>query len=236
MFKPVLNLYLIAAESPVQCGRPEITTDEEYNNSCFLYSHTYNNMITGGSAFDNGANFLYSDMSVGRNTYERNILFGTEEGGALKNNCGKLNMGINNIVHRTGSMEYAYGGCRKGDRENPMSLENFHNIYLFDNMDGFSFARPIDRYFDETPDFHDNLYWSLVDGDKEQEKFPDNRNWDDWQSTGNDTGSLWQDPLFEDPSAGRYILAANSPAWDLGIEQIDLDNIGIQVQGKYHGN
>ena len=125
MLGPVLTFYWTAAESPVQCGRGAM--EEDYNNSCFLYSHTYNNMITGGSAFDNGANFLYSDMSVGRNTYERNILFGTEEGGALKNNCGKLNMAINNIVHRTASMEYAYGGCRKGDRENPMSLENFHN-------------------------------------------------------------------------------------------------------------
>ena len=93
----------VLAESPVQCGRG--IPDEEYEASCYVYSHTYNNMITEGSAFDNGANFLYSDMSVARNTYERNIFYGTEEGGALKNNCGKLNMGINNIIHRTSTLE-----------------------------------------------------------------------------------------------------------------------------------
>ena len=85
-------------------------------------------MITEGSAFDNGANFLYSDMSVARNTYERNIFYGTDKGGALKNNCGKLNMGINNIIHRTSTLEYAYGGCRKGDSENPQSFENYRNL------------------------------------------------------------------------------------------------------------
>ena len=215
----------------MQCGRG--IPDEEYEASCYVYSHTYNNMITEGSAFDNGANFLYSDMSVARNTYERNIFYGTEEGGALKNNCGKLNMGINNIIHRTSTLEYAYGGCRKGDSENPQSFENFHNIYLFDNMEGFTFARPIDRYYDSSPVFHDNIYWSLVPGDEELPKFPDNLNWYEWQDGGNDTGSLWQDPLFEDPSTHRYVLAPESPAFELGIQQVDMDIIGIQTPGKY---
>ena len=227
----IKKLYF-SAESPDKCGRG--LPDDEYEANCYVYSHTYNNMITEGSAFDNGANFLYSDMSVARNTYERNIFYGTDKGGALKNNCGKLNMGINNIIHRTSTLEYAYGGCRKGDSENPQSFENYHNIYLFDNMDGFNFARPIDRYYDDAPDFHDNLYWSMVPGDEELPKFPDGLNWYEWQESGNDTGSLWQDPLFEDPSTHQYILTPGSPAFDLGIEQVDMDIIGIQTPGKYH--
>ena len=39
------------------------------------------------------------------------------------------------------------------------------------------------------------------------------------QASGNDTGSLWQNPLFEDADAHVYVLAENSPAFDLGIQQ-----------------
>lgn len=92
------------------------------------------------------------------------------------------------------------------------------------------------RYYDLPPDFHDNIYWTLNPGDEELNKFPDNLNWYEWQASGNDSGSVWQDPLFEDPSTHRYILTEDSPAWDLGIQQVDLDNIGVQVLGKYVQN
>ena len=90
------------------------------------------------------------------------------------------------------------------------------------------------RYFEESPNFHDNIYWSNVPGAREKKKFPDNLNWYEWQAGGNDTGSLWQNPLFEDADAHIYVLAEDSPAWDLGIQQVDLDGIGIQEYGKYH--
>ena len=90
------------------------------------------------------------------------------------------------------------------------------------------------RYFESSPNFHDNIYWSNVPGAREKSKFPDYLNWYEWQASGNDTGSLWQNPLFEDADAHIYVLAEDSPAWDLGIEQIDLDGIGVQDRGKYH--
>ena len=64
-------------------------------------------------------------------------------------------------------------------------------------------------------------------------KFPDKLNWFEWQAAGNDTGSLWQDPLFVDPATHNYAFAEGSPAFDLGIEQIEVDNIGVQSSGKY---
>ena len=99
--------------------------------------------------------------------------------------------------------------------------------------DDFTFGKNGDRYYDMSPDFHHNIYWSLGAGDEELPKFPDKLNWYEWQATGNDSESLWEDPLFEDASTHRYIMTENSPAWDLGIQQIDLDNIGIQETGKY---
>ena len=157
---------------------------------------------------------------------------------ALKNNCGKLNRHVNNVVHRTNAMEFMYGGCPMNgeDSDDPYEVRNYRNIYLLDDMEGFQFGRDTDRFYNLPPDFHDNIYWSLVAGDEERGKFPDRLNWSEWQATGNDSNSLWQDPFFEDPGAHIYVLSEESPAWDLGIEQVDLDSIGIQVYGKYVRN
>ena len=59
-------------------------------------------------------------------------------------------------------------------------------------------------------------------------------NWIDLQAAGNDSGSLWQDPLFVDPATHNYALTEGSPAFDLGIEEIEVDNIGVQSIGKYY--
>ena len=134
------------------------------------------------------------------------------------------------------------GGCGKYADIRPQEYENARNIYLLENMDDFVFSKSSYRYYNMPPDFHHNIYWSMVPGDEELPKFPylpepqsEYQNWYEWQATGNDSQSLWQDPLFEDPAAHRYILTPDSPAWNLGIQQIDLDNFGIQAEGKYFG-
>ena len=48
-----------------------------------------------------------------RNTYEKNIMYGPG-GMALYHHCGKDNMGVNNIVHKTDRLSYMFGGCNKG--------------------------------------------------------------------------------------------------------------------------
>ena len=40
----------------------------------------------------------------------------------------------------------------------------------------------------------------------------------------------WTDPKFLDAEARDYQLAEDSPAHDMGIQQIRLDNFGIQNQ------
>ena len=207
-------------------------TPEEYDQYCYVYSHVYNNLIHDGTAYSNGANYLYSDVSSGQNTFENNIMYGSG-GMALYHHCGKANRGVNNIIHKTSVLESMYGGCGKSADARPQEYENSRNIYLLENLDDFVFGQSYHRYYNLPPDFHHNIYWSMVPGDEELQKFPDNQNWYEWRATGNDSESLWQDPLFEDPAAHRYILSDNSPAWNLGIQQIDLDNFGIQVEGKY---
>ena len=107
-------------------------------------------------------------------------------------------------------------------------FSNFHNIYLLENAEDFLFYRAFDRFDKETPEFHQNLYWSKVPSDKDRKLFPGRHNFEGWIGSGNDANSVWADPKLADPSSGLYELAEDSPAWDLGIQQIQLDNFGIQ--------
>ncbi len=50
--------------------------------------------------------------------------------------------------------------------------------------------------------------------------------WETWMEHGLDEGSIIADPRFVDPGADNYRLEDDSPAWDLGFEQIPVDQIG----------
>ena len=215
--------------STVNCNT---APQEEYDEYCYIYCLIYNNVIHDGLAYDGDSKFLYSDVCTSRNTFEKNIMYGSGSL-ALQHHCGKHNMGVNNVVHKTdtGTLQYMYGGCNQ--RGSPQEYENFHNIYLLDDMHNFQFGRSVDRYYDMPPNFHHNIYWSLVAGDEAKQAFPDSKNWCEWQTSGNDSDSLWQNPLFEDPATHNYVLMENSPAWELGIEQIEMENVGILKNGKY---
>ena len=45
-------------------------------------------------------------------------------------------------------------------------------------------------------------------------------------------GNGWADPLFLDPRAHDYQLSSESPALEMGIQQIRLDNFGIQPDSR----
>ena len=46
-----------------------------------------------------------------------------------------------------------------------------------------------------------------------------------------DRPSIHADPKFVDPENDDYTLAPDSPAFDLGFEQIDTSKIGIRAPG-----
>ena len=58
--------------------------------------------------------------------------------------------------------------------------------------------------------------------------------WEEWIQSGNDSSSLWANPQFQNPNEGLYVLEEQSPAWSLGIKQIELNNFGVQDASKYH--
>ena len=84
----------------------------------------------------------------------------------ISNLQGKDNLSKNNIVHRNSKSidqpaQYFFGGCQKNHMDRPQSYTNSHNIYLLDDAEDFTFGRRWDRYYDEAPFFHHNLYWSM---------------------------------------------------------------------------
>ena len=217
--------------SGVDC---DSASEEEVHRSCYTYVHLYNNLLHDSEAFYNDGNFLYSDTSSCRNTFENNILYGSGNS-ALYHHCGLDNVAKNNIIHRSGEKppENIWAGCGKADKNKFQSYSNYQNIYLLENADDLQFGRSWDRFYEQAPDFHHNLYWSNQEGDKSHVMFPDKLNWDEWVGTGNDSASLWADPLFVDPSSSEYVLSESSPALEIGIQQIRLDNFGVQGKIRY---
>jgi len=209
-------------------------SQEELELHCYIHARVYNNWLEAVSVYYNGANLLYSDVSASGCVFQNNILRGEAEL-ALYHHCGLDNLSVNNVVHRTGtkSFQHMWGGCEGSHRDRLQSYHNTRNIYLLDNVKDFSMGRPWDQYHSQAPVFQNNMYWSPEDGSMENPMFPEHQNWIQWQQGGNDSGSLWVDPLFRDPQAGDYSLYPESPAWLLGIEEIDTENIGPRESMKY---
>ena len=134
------------------------------------------------------------------------------------------------------STNYMWGGCQRNVIDRYQDYNNEQNIYLLDNVENLSMWRYYDRFWshkhdnhwDEAPEFKNNLYW----GASKPSAFPGDKTWDQW-IMGNDTNSLWADPLFTNAEAGDYSLRPGSPAIDLGINQIILGNFGVQEDLRY---
>jgi hypothetical protein len=48
-----------------------------------------------------------------------------------------------------------------------------------------------------------------------------------WQETGHEKGSIIADPKLNDPEAGDFRIAADSPALDLGFKPFDYSQAGV---------
>ena len=66
-----------------------------------------------------------------------------------------------------------------------------------------------------------NLYWCIDDPTRCDKLLDEERTY------GIEANSCAADPSFTDPARGDFTLNADSPAWKLGFERLDLDKIGI---------
>ena len=78
-----------------------------------------------------------------------------------------------------------WAGCEKGAVTIYQQYSNHHNIYLLDNIDNLNMARPWDRYwinewndyFDQPPEFKENIYWNQDTSVMQEAFFPDRKTW-----------------------------------------------------------
>jgi len=206
--------------------------------SCFTYIRVYNNLLRDGWPYYCCANVLYSDVSSSKTTFENNLLYGSGSGG-ITHHCGLENESKNNYIHRVASpanghdpITNLWGAC-EANKGKHQSFSNHHNIYFFDNTEDLTLYKPF-NWFDERTVFSDNLFFSLNPEDEFKPMFPpDNLQFSDLPSVGYDRNK-WTDPKFLDAEARDYQLAEDSPAHDMGIQQIRLDNFGVQNQRGTH--
>ena len=63
---------------------------------------------------------------------------------------------------------------------------------------------------------------------------PDNtKKLEEVRANGLDLNTMVADPLFEGFDDAGFRLKGNSPAFKLGIKQIDIENMGLLKEGKY---
>ena len=199
----------------------------------------YNNLIhdieipfTGTGSFGFG---LRLDDASDNFTITKNIIIGLRSGGGslwcpvhLK---GVGNRFFNNIVANNdaekgtlGSHEYETRYGVEPNRELIIEKNIFYNsgdnIYHFDNWAENRFSKADYNIF-----YNENGSYG-VSG------VPDANNLEEWKQILDgryDRHSIVADPLFMDPENGDYRLRYDSPAYALGFEDPDFENIGLKA-------
>jgi len=207
---------------------------EDNEAKCYTYIHVYNNLVANANSYKGSSGFLYSDCSISRVTYENNVMYGDVDM-AVKNHCGLDNWAFNNYLYSTARQidphrsHIIISACGSPDRV--WNYENHHNIYYIHNSTGVNVFKPS---VNQVSDLHDNIYWSPNPSTIDNLKFWRNMNWKQHQAAGYDVNSQWVDPMFTDPDGHNFQLRDDSPAFNMGIKQIDLSAIGVQEELKYH--
>jgi hypothetical protein len=159
---------------------------------------------------------IYFDEGTTGILAENNVVYNTKSAG-FHQHYGKENRVVNNI--------FAFGEeaqLMRTRAEDHLSFTLERNIILYDN-------RPLlgSNWSGSNYRLTRNLYWNLG---SEPVRFL-GATLADWQSKGQDTGSLIADPGFTAPRRGDFRLKADSPAARIGFVPIDLSRTGRQAAG-----
>ncbi len=172
-----------------------------------------NNLIHDVRAYRFGGWGIYADEGSSSLLIENNLVYRTTNGG-FNQHYGRDNEIRNNI--------FALGQEEQITRiraESHLSFTFERNIVYWDegpllgrNWDGGGYS------------FNHNLYF------KKGGRPIQFANWSfaEWQKRGQDTEGLIADPLFVDPVRGDFSLEAQSPAFKLGFQPVDISQIGLE--------
>ena len=180
----------------------------------------HHNRIHDVYAHDYGGWGLYTDEGSTGIRLTDNLVYNVKTGG-FHQHYGRDNLIANNIF--VNSLKDQLQRTRD---EQHLSFTFRNNIVYWDNdgaLFGNNWKGGVRGVKDGNPTQHyelgPNLYWHTSG---KQEIFPGKKTLVQWQAeTGQDTGSLVTDPLFENPAAGDFRLKPGSPAAKIGFEPFD---------------
>lgn len=105
-------------------------------------------------------------------------------------------------------------------------IENFRSMTVENNLIYFTVGDLVDEVWPTWPVrsclLRNNLYWNAAGLPV---KFRD-KSWEQWQSSGQDEGSIIADPRFVNAASGDFRLQPGSPASRIGFKPFDFTRAG----------
>ncbi|MFC1651137.1 right-handed parallel beta-helix repeat-containing protein [Candidatus Latescibacterota bacterium] len=191
-----------------------------------------NNLIHDIESHGYGGWGIYTDEGSTHVLIENNIVYNTKCAG-FDQHYGRENFVRNNIfafgredqIHRSRIDEHISFYIERNiiyyRGENPLLGGRWDKItYIHRPGKPWAPAQPdsVTHVFDY------NLYFN-PDKNISDIRF-DKWTFDEWKTGGQDTHSSYADPLFADPDNGDFTLSADSPAFALGFQKIDMSTVG----------
>ncbi len=180
-----------------------------------------NNIIHDVNCFDYGAWGIYTDEGSSYIIVENNLCYNIGKNG-FHQHYGRMNTVRNNIFVKSGQGAANVSGTRINNfaifERNILVTEGNQPTYL-------------SMYGDESAPnniiAHNNLLYN-IDGKVKAMGQNVNISLEEFQKDyGNDKYSIEADPLFVDYANNDFRLKENSPAYDIGFEDIDFSDVGI---------
>ena len=170
-----------------------------------------NNLIHDVHCFTYGGWGIYLDEGTSNVVVENNIIYHTQSAG-FHQHYGRDNVVRNNV--------FAFGTNFQLMRTRPEPTVSFyfeHNIILYDNGALLGSKWGPGRY-----QMDHNLYWDMRDS---VPQFGSD-SWNEWRKKGNDLHSRIADPKFINPLSYDFRLRTDSPARQMGIQEVDVSAVG----------
>ncbi|WP_395749820.1 right-handed parallel beta-helix repeat-containing protein [Prosthecobacter sp.] len=175
---------------------------------------------------------LYNDEGSADTLMENNLVHDTWNAG-FHQHYGYFNTVRNNI--------FAFGHTAQiqaSRNEARLRFRYLNNIVVWDPesplLDGGEWNW---KFFDKTERgdpkdslvFRKNLYWP-TDGKIPATLTKTHFTWEEWRKMGRDSGSIFEDPLFENLAARDFRLKTGSPAEKIGFKPWDLTLAGVKKE------
>lgn len=170
-----------------------------------------------------GGSGIYADEGASLMTFENNICYNVSDNGF------QLHFGYQNIVRNNILESGRLGSVWDWMHDIAPGLLMRHNIFLSKGDDFFFGGKSID-VISATMESDFNLFWNFDHRDPTVGRiFQNKESFEDWQEKfGKDCHSLLADPLFVDYGRKDFRLRKASPAFTIGFEEIDMQDVGIR--------